>query len=50
MLTMNKHTMTSLEEVEDVFFSAIAEERMKKGGKYISHERFWKIIFKEKIL
>ena len=27
---------------EDEYFGNLAEERIKKGGKYISHEDFWK--------
>ena len=32
----------ALEIAEDEYFVKIAEERIKKGGKYISHEEFWK--------
>ncbi len=32
----------ALELAEDEYFAAIAAERIAKGGKYISHEEFWK--------
>lgn len=32
----------ALERIEDDYFAKIAEERIQKGGKYISHEEFWK--------
>ena len=32
----------SLEREEDEYFAHVAAERIKKGGKYMSHEEFWK--------
>ncbi len=32
----------ALELAEDDYFATIAAERIAKGGKYISHEEFWK--------
>ena len=32
----------ALEIAEDDYFAKIAEERIRKDGKYISHEEFWK--------
>lgn len=31
----------ALEIEEDAFFAHAAEERLKKGGKFISHKEFW---------
>ncbi|TSD00498.1 MAG: hypothetical protein Greene101449_108 [Candidatus Peregrinibacteria bacterium Greene1014_49] len=31
----------ALEIEEDAYFAHVAEERLKKGGKFISHEEFW---------
>ena len=32
----------ALELAEDEYFANIAATRIQKGGKYISHEEFWK--------
>ncbi len=32
----------ALERIEDEYFVRVADERIKRGGTYISHEEFWK--------
>lgn len=32
----------AMEEIEDEYFSKLAEERDKPGTTFISHEKFWK--------